>query len=104
MADNRLVGRRLSMNLPELDRRPRIRGNRGIRGNPYKSERADRCLPVQTLPFNIKHSILCAMQNIMEAALFYWAKHWVPLLLQKEGWDTPEAGELNQYQQFLSVM
>jgi hypothetical protein len=56
------------------------------------------------LPFNIKHSILCAMQNIMEAALFYWAKHWVPVLLQKEGWDTPEAGELNQYRQFLSVI
>lgn len=104
MADNHLVGRRLSMNLPELDRRPRVRGIRGIRGNPYKSERADGRLPVQTLPFNIKHSILCAMQKIMEAALFYWAKHWVPLLLQKEGWDTPEAGELNQYQQFLSVI
>jgi hypothetical protein len=38
--------------------------------------------------------------QIMEAALFYWAKQWIPLLLKKEGWDTPEAGELNQYRQF----
>jgi hypothetical protein len=98
MADNRLIDRRLSMNPPKLDRRS------GVRGNPYKSKRADRRLPVQTLPFTIKHSILCAMQNIMEAALFYWAKQWIPLLLQKEGWDTPEAGELNQYRQLLSVV
>jgi hypothetical protein len=52
---------------------------------------------IEKLPFNIEHSILCAMQRLMEESLFYWAKKWVPALLEREGWETPEAGELNRY-------
>jgi hypothetical protein len=37
------------------------------------------------------------MQKLMEEGLFYWAKAWVPALLEREGWETPEAGELNKY-------
>ncbi len=37
------------------------------------------------------------MQRLMEESLFYWAKKWVPALLEREGWETPEAGELNRY-------
>jgi hypothetical protein len=37
------------------------------------------------------------MQKLMEEAMFHWAKEWAPKLLEREGWESPEAGELNQY-------
>jgi hypothetical protein len=45
----------------------------------------------------MEHSILCTMQKLMEEAMFHWAKEWAPKLLEREGWESPEAGELNQY-------
>lgn len=38
------------------------------------------------------------MQKLAEEGMFYWAKEWAPRLLEMEGWESPEAGELNQYQ------
>jgi len=66
--------------------------------NPYLNEReraADRRLPIPTLPYNVKHSILQAMQKISEEALFDWAKEWAPAMLKMAGWETAESGELN---------
>ncbi|KAE9370778.1 hypothetical protein N431DRAFT_559861 [Stipitochalara longipes BDJ] len=69
--------------------------HRARESNPYMKERAERSLPIQTLPYNVKHSILQAMQKIMEEALFEWAKEWAPAMLKMAGWETAEAGELN---------
>jgi len=67
---------------------------RGI--NPYLDGRAtDRRLPLQTLPYNVKHSILQEIQKILEGALYDWAKEWAPVMLNMAGWETAEAGELN---------
>lgn len=49
------------------------------------------------LPYPLQHAILTALQRTLEESCFYFAKKWLPAVLKKNNWLSPEAGELNLY-------
>jgi hypothetical protein len=49
------------------------------------------------LPFKIQHIFYNTIQRLLEEACFLFAERHCPDLLRAQGWDTPEAGEFNQW-------
>jgi hypothetical protein len=50
-----------------------------------------------TLPFKLQLAVLATTQQLLEEACFYFAKKWLPGLLQQKRWDVPEKGELHEW-------
>ena len=48
------------------------------------------------LPFHLQHRILVSVQDSLEKARYAFAQRLLADMLQKEGWNCPEAVELNQ--------
>jgi hypothetical protein len=49
------------------------------------------------LPFKLQHDLLNTIQTLIEEACFYFAKKWLPGLLDERRWVTPEQGELTAW-------
>ena len=49
------------------------------------------------LPFKLQHDLLNIIQNLIEQACFYFTQKWLPGVLEKKGWETPEQGELTAW-------
>ena len=49
------------------------------------------------LPFKIQHELLGNIQTLIEETCFYFAQKWLPELLKRQGWSTPEQGELTSW-------
>jgi hypothetical protein len=49
------------------------------------------------LPFGFTYRLLSFVQRLLEQTMFYWAEAWLPDLLGRTGWESPEEGELNMY-------
>lgn len=91
----------LSKRSTQIDLCAAIRSRKRIDPGPYVRETAR--LPQDVLPYGIQHTLLTAIQKILEEAIFYFVRQWYPLLLLQQGWDTPEAGELNKWWSVLHV-
>ncbi|CAG8958872.1 hypothetical protein HYFRA_00011825 [Hymenoscyphus fraxineus] len=52
-------------------------------------------LPNVAFPFATQHLILSTTQKLLEEVVFFFVEAWYPTLLEKNGWDTPEACELS---------
>jgi len=55
------------------------------------------------LPFGFTYRLLSFVQKLLEQMMFYWAEAWLPDLLDRTGWESPEEGELNMYKYHPSV-
>ncbi|RDL36161.1 uncharacterized protein BP5553_06773 [Venustampulla echinocandica] len=64
--------------------------------NPYV-DGYPRTPPLVYLPFRLEHTLMTCIQKLLEETCFHFAEKWIPDLLRKQGWDTPEAGELNHW-------
>jgi hypothetical protein len=53
------------------------------------------------LPYKVIHLLVCTVQNILEKALFDFARKWTPKLLEMARWEIPEQGELNSWEKLL---
>jgi hypothetical protein len=49
------------------------------------------------LPFKLQHDLLTTVQTLLEEACFYFAQKWLPEVLKRRDWDTPEQGELTAW-------
>ena len=49
------------------------------------------------LPFKTQHELLSNIQTLIEETCFYFAQKWLPELLKRQGWSTPEQGELTSW-------
>jgi hypothetical protein len=54
------------------------------------------------LPFKIQHGLLGSIQALIEETCFYFAEKWLPEVLTRQGWSTPEQGELTAWWPLLS--
>jgi hypothetical protein len=64
--------------------------------NPYVDGLPQPAVPVY-LPFKIQHIFYSTTQRLLEEACFHFASRHCPDLLRAQGWDTPEAGEFNEW-------
>jgi hypothetical protein len=64
--------------------------------NPYADGLPQPPSPL-FLPFKIQHIFYNTIQKLLEEACFHFASRHCPDLLRTQGWDTPEAGEFNQW-------
>ncbi|KAE8443729.1 hypothetical protein EG329_001409 [Mollisiaceae sp. DMI_Dod_QoI] len=53
------------------------------------------------LSYKTEHSVMCAVQKILEETLYDFAKKYIPALLDKMRWQTAEHGELNRWKDVL---
>ncbi|KAL6913842.1 hypothetical protein FSHL1_011518 [Fusarium sambucinum] len=55
------------------------------------------------LPLGPQTRLLSKIQTLLEHACFTYAEKCLPKLLEENGWDCPEAGELNVWMHHLSI-
>ena len=49
------------------------------------------------MPYKTQHRILTRIQSMLEESCFEFGKRWLPELLASQGWESPEAVELNTW-------
>lgn len=54
------------------------------------------------IPYIAQHTILTTVQRILEECCFDFVKRWKPSILQNNGWDCAEAGELTKWTRIIS--
>ncbi|KAM3084128.1 hypothetical protein ACMFMG_001768 [Clarireedia jacksonii] len=78
-----------SLNMSAMDR-PGARPKRFSLADYYLDES-----DLPSMPFKIQHKIMTCMQSALEDIVFRFAKRWLPMILEGNNWDTPEACELS---------
>ena len=66
---------------------------------PHSSaqENTKEGVPDAYLPFKIQHELLGNIQTLIEETCFYFTQKWLPEVLERKGWSTPEQGELTSW-------
>ena len=63
---------------------------------PHATVFAPSLYPVY-LPFKTQHKLLIKVQDLLEKACYSFGQKTMRDVLEKEGWDCPECGELNRW-------
>lgn len=53
------------------------------------------------LPYRTQHRILNTTQAVVEECCFEFGKKWLPQVITREGWESPESGELTKWTKHL---
>ncbi|PMD31128.1 hypothetical protein L207DRAFT_592059 [Hyaloscypha variabilis F] len=81
-----------------------IRGDRARGRDVLKRTRGREIIPTDPthLPSRLQHLILTETQRLLEECCYNFAEKWFPSMLEVNGWDAPEAVELNKWGMILS--